>query len=552
MGNMKMRGATVVLLGVGSFAGVAAGQDLSFTTVLDSNSAIAGGGTDGKLSYIGQVVLQNDNALAAVVRFGPDHNAITFSPTPGGSTQVVVQTGDSPSTTFAASGGASFVEFYNLSSVGGNVTFASGEVGGTGERGLFRYAYDASSPQRTTLHFEGDAIGNANASLDTGAGPPAYDVNSAGQVIFGARNVPSGMQVIARRTGGATSTRIHDDAGSVANFNLPDSFFSTRKVLTNDGHAVFVADDGDAVHNDDGRRIYDIAPGAAVPAPQVRVEKSLLGGTYEPQRLLAATGAHETGITLFRAFKDRPAPGSPLPPGTERQEWAQGALLVQSPLGLTELASFDTSDGSSTPDLTAVMSENGRVAAFVPTASGGSMIYFDAAAGGAITTVAAAGTLVGDGMFSIKHLSIDGLSVPMVNERGTVVFDAVIANGADERDALLAWTPFSDTPIVVAKTGDVITIGGESRTIGQLGSGGSTFGMFNPFPSELAYDADVLKDGLNDNDFLAFGVRYLGGESGAGTAVLLTQVPEPATIGWLVVGGSMLLMRRRPTRPRLR
>jgi len=527
------------LLTVAVLAGVANAQNQSFTTILDSRSSIRDAGT---LAGIGQVVLQDDNAVAALVRLGPTGTlpyAVTFSASPGNSAaQIVAQSGQ-PHATFGVAGGGDFDELYNLSSVSGLVTFAASETDGSG-RGLFRYTYDVTSPARSAIHFAGNAISGDSATLDTGFGLPTYGVNTVGHVVFGARSLLAlpavDPQLIARHTGGAGARRIHSASDGIRNFNLPDSYVSTRKVLTTSGHAVFVGDVGDGL-----RRIYEVVPTPASSVAQVRVDHSLEAGLYEPQRLLAATGDANTGTTLFHAYKNRPAPLNPLNPPND--DWQQGALLVQSPAGLVEVASFDLANGAATPDMTATMSDNGRVAAFIPDLTGGRIVYYDVVLGGAPTTIAGFGTDVGDG-YAIKELAIDAGSVPMVNARGTVVFDAVISNegGVHQRDALLAWTPGSDAPFVIAKSGDTITIGGEDEVIGQLGEGNATFAPFTPFPSELAYDADVLKDGLNENDYLAFGVHY---DNGAGTAILLTHIPEPSAATLLIATASATLLHRK-------
>src|SRR5688500_15917165 len=529
----------LTLAALAAFAGIANAQNQSFTTVLDSRSSISSAGT---LAGIGQMVLQDDNAVAALVRLGPTGtlpNAVTFNASPGnGAAQIVAQSGQ-PHASFGIVGGGDFDELYNLSSVDGHVTFAAGETDGSG-RGLFRYTYDVTSPARSAIHFAGGAISGDSATLDTGFGFPAYGVNSLGHVVFGARSLVAlpaiDPQLIARHTGGASATRIHAASDGVRNFNLPDSYVSTRKLLTSSGHAVFVGDVGDGL-----RRIYEVAPTPASSVAQVRVNHSLEAGLYEPQRLLAATGDANTGTTLFHAYKNRPAPLNPLNPPND--DWQQGALLVKSPSGLVELASFDLANGAATPDMTATMSDNGRVAAFIPDLTGRRHVYYDVSAGGAPATIAEFGTDVGDG-YAIKEMAIDAGSVPMVNARGTVVFDAVIANeaGVDQRDALLAWTPGSDAPFVIAKTGDTITIGEEDQLIGQLGEANATFAPFAPFPSELAYDADVLKDGLNENDYLAFGVRY---DNGAGVAILLTHIPEPGGATLLTATASATLLHRK-------
>ena len=522
-----MRGATWMLLGLGGVVTPAAGQNFSFVTVLEGETPINTAGQP--LANVGQVVLQDDNAVAAIVGVGPigsPVHVVTFNATPGNSFAAIIASEGQSHSTFNTSGAGSFGEFNNLAASNGVVTFVGTQSTGNTGRGVFRY--DVNTSQPSTIHFDDDDVNAWNGVLNTGVGLPAYGVNTAGGVVFSAATgalPPPGDQFVARFSVGSGSTRIHDDSSGVTNYNYPDSGYPTRKVLTEAGHAVFIGDDNQGVS-----RIYNVTPG---PSP-VRSERPFSGGvTYEADRLLAASGDDVNGVTLFRAFKNRPNPND--------EGWSIGALLVQSTHGLTEVGAFDLNDGA-LPEVTAVMSDNGRIAAFIPDATGGHVAYYDAAAGGLVQTLGANAN-VGDG-FKIQGVSIGGGSVPMVNENGMIVFDAIIVNDDDDaRQALIAWSPDSNEgPSIVIKTGDTVSIDGSDVTIAQLISN-------SPYPiGDLAYDADVLKDGLNENDYLAFGVRYVGGENGQGSAILLTHVPEPAGLAIFSLAGVFLMRRGRKQR----
>src|SRR5688500_2334242 len=154
------------LVGVGGLAPAAVGQSLQFTTIL-SGDAISGAPGTGQLIDVGQVVLQDDGAVAALTRFrsatGPTIPAVTFNPTPGDSAaKIVAHKGQ---TLFGGSGGT-FEEFANLSSIDGNVTFIA-EAQSTANLGLFRYAYTAGLETRTLIHLEGGAIDGHASSLVT-------------------------------------------------------------------------------------------------------------------------------------------------------------------------------------------------------------------------------------------------------------------------------------------------------------------------------------------------------------------------------------------------
>jgi hypothetical protein len=96
----------------------------------------------------------------------------------------------------------------------------------------------------------------------------------------------------------------------------------------------------------------------------------------------------------------------------------------------------------------------------------------------------------------------------------------------------------SDAPVIIAKIGDLVLIDGVAATL-------TGFVPNLPTPANgLSYDVDVLRDGLNDANVLAFGVTYISA-GGAGSAVLTTMIPEPITVGWPCAAMGLILRRRR-------
>src|SRR5687768_1290331 len=217
-----------IVLGVGGLAPLASAQPFDFTTVLSSSTPVPGAPGGGVLADVGQVVLQDDGAVAAITRFSNGVSspvpAVTFNATPGnGSATIVAHQGQ---TLFGGSGGT-FDEFSNLSSIGGKVTFLA-EAQTSANLGLFRYAHDPVTPARFAIQREADAISGSASSLDTGGfRPTPYGVNAAGRLAFG--GVTTGApaaQFIARWDGAAAPTRTVDTSSGLSNFNEPESFYT--------------------------------------------------------------------------------------------------------------------------------------------------------------------------------------------------------------------------------------------------------------------------------------------------------------------------------------
>src|SRR5687768_4190687 len=161
-----------IVLGVGGLAPIASAQPFDFTAVLSSSTSVPGAPGGGILADVGQVVLQDDGALAAITRFSNGLSspipAVTFNVTPGNTSATIVAY--QGQTLFGGSGGT-FDEFSNLSSTGGRVTFIA-EAQASGNLGLFRYAHDPVTPAHLPIHREGDPISGSAASLDTGGFTP--------------------------------------------------------------------------------------------------------------------------------------------------------------------------------------------------------------------------------------------------------------------------------------------------------------------------------------------------------------------------------------------
>lgn len=130
----------------------------------------------------------------------------------------------------------------------------------------------------------------------------------------------------------------------------------------------------------------------------------------------------------------------------------------------------------------------------------------------------------------------------MVNQSGTVVLNAVLANpsnGDDTLDAVLLWNPLTDDLSVILKEGDLVEIDGDFVAVAAI----QAFGYWGDL-------WDTTKDALAEDGTLAIGIDYYTDESHTQIAEALlitnTAVPEPASISLLgIVAGGLLARRRR-------
>ena len=126
----------------------------------------------------------------------------------------------------------------------------------------------------------------------------------------------------------------------------------------------------------------------------------------------------------------------------------------------------------------------------------------------------------------------------MINDRGTVVFDAIL-NTADSTaiQALLVWQEQSGAMSVAVKTAD------ENGHFGDTYKGQTIWSLVPDLSTDFA--GDVLKDGLSDDNWLAFGISY-GDNFDPG--VVSVFIPEPASLSLLLGMGGVAMLRRRRRR----
>ncbi len=503
-----------------------AAAELSFQTILDGDSATPAAGAT--LVSVRQVVLGEDGAVSARVQFDDSvsgFNALSRNVTAGNANaQLIVRGGDS-----LWGGGGTYGDFTNLAvssdgSGGQRLTFAARSP--SNQFGVFQYDTTGSTQHRSI--FEGDSLGGAGPTFSFNTPPvsfgPAFgvvvNVNPAGQALTGGFAAAESQIVLA--TGTPASMYVNETTSGLT--GMGETFSQPiKRVITAAGNGVFLAD------GTSGRRIMDVAsPGSTSGAITERVAESTLidGATYSPEMLLGASA----GGTLYRAAVTSTASSSDL------------AVLYKPTSGAAQVLGSAYDRATFGIDGTGVLTQQGYGAAYIPeevsSALAGRIVAIDPNSPTSHAEIAV-GEALSDG-YTLANLvtSLGVPTAPMVNDNGWIVFDASITGGdlAGPTDALVAWNPTSGTRQVVLHIGQFVEIaGGPAREI------------FSISQSDLIFDPDVLKDGLNNLNQLAIGVGYYDpSDDSYRSAILMTTIPEPGA--WAVftaVAAPALLLRRR-------
>ena len=168
------------------------------------------------------------------------------------------------------------------------------------------------------------------------------------------------------------------------------------------------------------------------------------------------------------------------------------------------------------------------------------LYYFDGAAAHLIAT---SGTSIASNGQTIDAMSFDG-SAPMVNDNGYTVFTADLLDGQSvDHQAVLDWK-FDPSNPNADPAPTVLLEQGQNFTTPQTGT--IPVDYIQGFLSDGA-TADVLKDGLSDDNALAFGV-----DSGNNAYIVETLLPEPSTaLLWLAGGAMWLFPQRRGRRAKV-
>ncbi len=505
-------------------AATASAAPFTFRTAIDqvdSNS----------LTQVNQVVAQQNGDVAAIVEYDGT-SSIAFRPGSGGPLTLIATAGDpiygiSPATSPTFNGIPPFTNLALSLNLGTErATFVGhpgiGVEAKSASAGV--YQYQLTGGPGTRILSTGDTAPDTGTFAYVAPGPTTdttglgLQVNNAGHALFaGTSQVPLATnQVIVR---GSTVGNQSVATGINTGFNTALS----KKAITETDRAVFLATSGP------GYQIVDDVPG------NVRVAAGADSGfgLVTPVQLFAATDTTD----LFTATVTGSVGGT------------FDSSLVFHQKGIvdsyTDLAHWTHTIGSDNNGA-AEMTVGNRMAYIVPSTSGSTLGYFDAN-----TNINY--TIATDNDTSHSGYTIDTLGngtdtfAPMVNDHGWVVFEASITKDSTMGLAVLAWDPLSQQVQIVASAGDALNF-----ELGDAFAADNTVAALDPIrgANNKGFDADVLKDGLSDDDHLAFAVNLIT-EGGANTAdvVVVTQlvaaVPEPSALFLMPVAALALLRRNR-------
>ncbi|MGD0464213.1 MAG: PEP-CTERM sorting domain-containing protein [Tepidisphaeraceae bacterium] len=518
-----------ILAGVfGTSAIAVASPSLQFYTVINQGDSIAGD----QFGVAGQVVVGDGGVVGMVAQLNTSGNAIVIYSTPAAGNTWNSQTVLEASTPTAVSGlGANqlFESFDNLAltsnpSGGTRLTFAA--VNPSDQAGILQWDDNASITSLGDVAFEGDGKGYSkvgNDGTDSGAGTLEMQVNGSGQVLFPA--VVSAKQSLVRGDTSSLTTVLTSGGG--ATISDPGS----RVGLGSNNTSASVLNTGT------NRAIFTIPASGGVPT---QITGSPAPVSFDP--LIGYSSSTGAVIVVNGS-------GS----GKENVEYVPAGGGAPQPVAVNE---FTPGSSPLSPPVGEI-TPNGQIAVYIPdTVAGDTIQYGNAGTGNPQASVIAsvAGSLQAAAHPatdialdpSASSLEIEALQdpsgatpwVPQINANGTTVFNAEIGTSpSSEKKALLDWQVGAASPTVVLAVGDQLNIGGQPVEIDDF--------LLNSLQNEN----DYFKNALSDDNYLAISVEYtdLGGADAGdtGTAVIITQVPEPAAMALVSIGGLSLLARRK-------
>jgi len=513
----------------------------TFNTIIDDHVAISSGIADPSaftLAGTKQVVMGNDGSVASIsfLNYGPTESpnqitAVTLNVQVGSAnTQIVARSGDlggaGSLADFDTSSSENFDTFAELaigSDGGRTITFIASDT--AGQLGVYQATATTTVDGRTAIqHDSGSAMYSLNTQSPSSVGIEQIhiQINDAGQVAYQRRDTtstdPVDEQSFVLTGGSPSSVTDTTNAGGLNDFNSLSGYTSIygspefrRIAVTSTGVAVFRAANGFGQVN--------LYRSTNLTSPLLGTDANRDGDS------LKLFSASDTAV-LYSAEYTVPSQANEV------------RLTYLDSGGSHVLATYDPQSQNGGP-LNAVMTQDNHVAYYTPgptLSSSASVGYYYNQFAHTIATAGETSTAEG---YTINQISITGNTNPMVNTRGTVVFDAVIGNEEDpEETALILWQESSPGELkIIVKTGDLY----EGNVITAIGVDAST-----------NQAGDVLKDGLSDDDWLAFSIIYSEYDAQTDSfidhnAVLTVQLPEPSGLLLTVLPG-LAAMRRRKCR----
>ena len=516
-----------------SAATAAASPSVPFTTVFDSTATF--GSDSSSLFFPDQVVIGPGGVVYTNALMNDFTNDIIYS-TPSGNTYTSTDIAD---TNTAVSGvSAQFEGFDNLAvtanSTGNPRLFFAGEDVNN-NFGVLQLDLNGNTPTVSDVAFDNDG---GKYAFDQTTDIP-LEVNSNGQVAFSAKpsatNSAAGPVVAEGTAGslnqvftpnGTTSLSSEEDRIGIGSDPTPSV---VAQVNTSGATTVNIVNGPNA-----GPISGSLVP-ASSGAPMV------LGYAATPTLNAALILGQGTGGT-----------------GTQQVDLSRivGNTVTVMPIlagSLPLVADTSVTPGSLGINVFGELSPQGKIALYVPDGSNDSkdtIQYANAVLGLPATVVAAVNTdssapaiakvaLSGSSQLPIIGLQESGTQwVPQINDNGYMIFEADVLdtslpNGDQDQEALLEWNPslLGSSPTVLLETGQPSDLGGSPSA--------SVVDSFEL--TDLVQENDFYKNAISDDNYIGVGVNYDDGSS----AVLITQVPEPATLALLPITALSLFARRR-------
>lgn len=513
-----MRTAWVIGSVLSLSAAAMASPNLQFETVINSGDAIAGDTFD----IANQVVVDANGSVGIVGALTNSGNDVIIYSTPAA--------GDTWNNQAVAVGGQSYIipsmtgpqEFNSFD----NLAISDNPIGGTrltfdasqlnGNTGILQY--DVGSPSLGDVAFDGDTKGYSDVGIggDDGGAELEMQVNGSGQAMFPA--VSASKQVLVRGDESSVSS-IFTSGGSL--------------VSTAVGRVALAADNSGAAELSAGGvpGIYSIPANGGTPTE--------ISGAFTPSTDGNSLIGYASGSGLNAALM--------LVNGTATR--TQNIVLEKNggtPQSILAGGQFTIPVGGPAPQ--GELTPNGQITVFVPSTTGNTIQYLNAASAsttaavvasvysgsGPVPSTAVARDPTGTNLDIEALPSAEGGTMPQINSGGTILFDGDVGTSpSNEVQALMDWVPGDTSPEILLKEGDQVNVGGSMVTVQDL------------FINNLSSDNDYYKNALNDQNDIAVEIDYTGGPNGSGTAVLYAAIPEPSTIALVSIAGIGLLARRR-------